>query len=870
MLEVADVARVFGRLLDREQPEVCHFQHLVKLGIGLVEEARSRGIATLYTAHDYYAVCHRYTLLRPDLSHCDTRGDSMACACCDLALGHLNARVGLGDYQMGVFRDQLKTEDWQRLENILEGDPGASGIGSEELDLAFDLRSDLDARRARAFDAMDRIIAPTQFLSDELVRGGIDPRKLEVLPYGIDISDLGDLPPVRNDPEKPLRFAFVGGISKHKGVHLLLEAWRTMKQGARGAELSIWGYSTDAVFHQRIRDAAASMGIHWRGPYERRDLPDVLSATDVVISPSTWVENYPIVIREAFAAGRPVIASRYGALPESIRDGVDGLLFTHNDAADLGRTLKRCLDEPDLVSGLVKGIAPVHDLPSQAGELLERYRTVLNETAARAEPGASAPLPASLKEFDARYRKLTGMPMRQLLRRALSGLKDLSTGLGCDALGITELLTSLGEGMRTQDWMRDARQEIEWLRDKLKEEGELRGKLEHTFALLERDSLDLEMGKILQEETLRSADDYVVEKESELSLAGKQLRQAERYSRAKESDLKAAESQLEEVAQYISDKEAEMDDAQNELARLRSYAAQKEQDIDGVEAALREAGAYARTKEVELSKTEERLGKAGSHIRSQEHALEEHRAKSVRAGEHLEHQQSVLAEQEEALRAADVRLQKQERSMVHGQKELDKAVENLRTAGAELRRAEAARDSALEVIELKKGELQTKESLLRERGAALEEATRETEEGGRRLRSAAELGLQALETQRRLLFQTVRPLYESVCLAAAPDSEPELPQPGLPFRQLIGAMLAAQENAEHLFQELEWSRRIIQDQIEELGWRRTEMEEFHSLMERFVLARVVALARSRQRVLDWKKQEDRFNYEAGNAGKGVE
>jgi hypothetical protein len=137
------------------------------------------------------------------------------------------------------------------------------------------------------------------------------------------------------------------------------------------------------------------------------------------------------------------------------------------------------------------------------------------------------------------------------------------------------------------------------------------------------------------------------------------------------------------------------------------------------------------------------------------------------------------------------------------------------------------------------------------------------------LRSAAELGLQALETQRRLLFQTVRPLYETVCLAAAPDREPELPQPGLPFRQLIRVMLATQEKAEQLFEELERSRRIIQDQIEELGWRRTEMEKFHSLMEGFVLKRVAALERNRRRVLDWKKQGDRFDYEAGNAGKGV-
>ena len=126
MLEVPAVARVFGQFLDRERPQVCHFQHVVKLGTGLIEEARQRGIPTIYTAHDYYAVCHRYTLLRPDLSHCDTRGDSMACAHCDLALGHLNAQPGLGDYQMGVFPDQLEPEAWSRLASILDDEAGAA------------------------------------------------------------------------------------------------------------------------------------------------------------------------------------------------------------------------------------------------------------------------------------------------------------------------------------------------------------------------------------------------------------------------------------------------------------------------------------------------------------------------------------------------------------------------------------------------------------------------------------------------------------------------------------------------------------------------------------------------------------------------
>ncbi|NOT29353.1 MAG: glycosyltransferase, partial [Planctomycetes bacterium] len=118
-LLVPELKSAFAAFLERERPEVVHFQHLIKLGIGLVEVARTRGLPTIYSAHDYYPICHRYTLLRPDLSLCDARADSRACARCDLALAHLNAQPGLGDYQTGVLPAQLSAPAWDALQDIL-------------------------------------------------------------------------------------------------------------------------------------------------------------------------------------------------------------------------------------------------------------------------------------------------------------------------------------------------------------------------------------------------------------------------------------------------------------------------------------------------------------------------------------------------------------------------------------------------------------------------------------------------------------------------------------------------------------------------------------------------------------------------------
>ena len=59
-----------------------------------------------------------------------------------------------------------------------------------------------------------------------------------------------------------------------------------------------------------MREEARAAGVEWCGPYEREELPRHMAAVDVVIVPSIWVENSPLVIREAFSAKRPVISAR--------------------------------------------------------------------------------------------------------------------------------------------------------------------------------------------------------------------------------------------------------------------------------------------------------------------------------------------------------------------------------------------------------------------------------------------------------------------------------------------------------------------------------------------------------------------------------
>jgi len=78
-----------------------------------------------------------------------------------------------------------------------------------------------------------------------------------------------------------------------------------------------------------------------------------------VVVPSIWWENSPLVIQEAFGAGRPVICSDIGGMAEKICHDVDGLHVPVGNALEWSRTLLNAADTPDLWERLAGGIKPV-------------------------------------------------------------------------------------------------------------------------------------------------------------------------------------------------------------------------------------------------------------------------------------------------------------------------------------------------------------------------------------------------------------------------------------------------------------------------------------------------------------------------------
>ncbi|HEC99028.1 MAG TPA: glycosyltransferase family 1 protein [Proteobacteria bacterium] len=177
-------------------------------------------------------------------------------------------------------------------------------------------------------------IVLSEFQKKRFVAGGIHEKKIAILP---NIAPLGNGAMAEGDNGV---ISFVGRISKEKGISQFVEAARTLPQ----YRFAVAG-NTDAI---PGIESQASSNLTFHGFLKGDRLDDFFKTSRILVFPSTWFEGFPNVIAKAMAYGKPVIASRIGALAEIVEDGVTGLLFEPGNAEDLAEKIDYLWNRPAL------------------------------------------------------------------------------------------------------------------------------------------------------------------------------------------------------------------------------------------------------------------------------------------------------------------------------------------------------------------------------------------------------------------------------------------------------------------------------------------------------------------------------------------
>jgi len=224
--------------------------------------------------------------------------------------------------------------------------------------------------------AADKIVILGQLAGDLLAARGIPSSRLQFVTPGIDVVNWQRLP--RPPRHTGLRIGYLGQVAPHKGIHVLIDAFRRVSGPESSLDLKIYGDLTrfPGYVAELRKLAAGSPRIQLCGPYDNRSVEDVLSRIDVVVVPSVCFETRPVVMMEAAIARVPTIASRLPNMQYLVRHGVDGLLFTPGDAGDLACQIQRLIDEPGLLERLSEEIQPVRTTEDEMAELEDIYHSI--------------------------------------------------------------------------------------------------------------------------------------------------------------------------------------------------------------------------------------------------------------------------------------------------------------------------------------------------------------------------------------------------------------------------------------------------------------------------------------------------------------
>jgi glycosyltransferase involved in cell wall biosynthesis len=306
-------AAAIGRKIDEFKPDVVHYHNVFRcLSPSVVYAARSKGVRTLLTVHDPNLLTYS---LRP--------------VCGSQTLRKINGVVAQHFLPHGIFNFLIKFP----------------------LLLVQRLKCKVHAIFFERY--VDLFIFPSKMLLQlhlQLLK--FDPKKCFELPYFVDAGWLNAAQDLCDRREQvpqtsSKRVLFIGRFIKDKGAHILMEAFSQVVQDSPELSLHLVLVG-DGVERTQLMAQARELGIsdcvEFLGALSAADVQNQLAKADLVVVPSLWLENYPMVAIEAQIFSKPLIVSNIGGLPEVVAGYSQAYVFEPGDIVALSQVIKRALN----------------------------------------------------------------------------------------------------------------------------------------------------------------------------------------------------------------------------------------------------------------------------------------------------------------------------------------------------------------------------------------------------------------------------------------------------------------------------------------------------------------------------------------------
>jgi len=306
----------------RERLDLVHVHHASGWGLGVLPRLAQAGIPAVMTLHDFWPLCPRGQMVRTDGEVCPEATPGRCTPCLARTWPHLFLATG------GEARG-----------------PRKEPVGSDEEATAA------RAAYARAcLESAVRLFTPSAATRAAYARAGLDEARIEVVENGVDVEELArSVERLRADapPRAEVRLGVLGTVLPSKGALELARAF--VEAAVPGLTLEVHGalptYHGDGSYVEELRALARrAPGVRVHGPFPHERLAHILAGLDGVAAPSRWNEVYGLTVREARAAGLPVLVSDAGALPDVVEWGAAGLVVPAEEPAAWIAALRRFAD----------------------------------------------------------------------------------------------------------------------------------------------------------------------------------------------------------------------------------------------------------------------------------------------------------------------------------------------------------------------------------------------------------------------------------------------------------------------------------------------------------------------------------------------
>jgi glycosyltransferase involved in cell wall biosynthesis len=198
----------------------------------------------------------------------------------------------------------------------------------------------------------DAVYAVSDFVRNRLIlKARFPPERVHRVLNGIDLREF-EFAPRPSDPPR-VRIAATGRASRHKGIHVLIEAAHLLRSRLAGDDFVV-EYAGDGPELEFFRQTARRLGLDHQVRFlgETDGSAALLERSDIVVVPSVWGDACPSAVAEGLASGRALVATEVGGVPEQIGGRDNAILVPPGDAEALAEAIHQLIRDPELRAGV--------------------------------------------------------------------------------------------------------------------------------------------------------------------------------------------------------------------------------------------------------------------------------------------------------------------------------------------------------------------------------------------------------------------------------------------------------------------------------------------------------------------------------------